>query len=99
MQEQVFLQINVLTPDEAAIQAFQLFSQHARLCEGHPTKVPRTQISSGNPQLQKPENAENHLQDIGGISTKCRNLPSNDITMKPIYGCSSKSKRDNAYDI
>lgn len=32
-----------LTPNQAAAQAFQLFSQEAKLCETHPSKVPRTQ--------------------------------------------------------
>ncbi|KAL3279789.1 hypothetical protein HHI36_017297 [Cryptolaemus montrouzieri] len=32
-----------LTPDEAAAQAIQLFSQDARLCERHPNKIARTQ--------------------------------------------------------
>lgn len=32
-----------LTPNQAAAQAFQLFSQEAKLCEAHPSKVPRTQ--------------------------------------------------------
>ena len=32
-----------MTPNQAAAQAFQLFSQEAKLCEAHPSKVPRTQ--------------------------------------------------------
>lgn len=35
-------QINHLTPDEAAVQAIQLFSQDARLCERHPNKLAKT---------------------------------------------------------
>lgn len=32
-----------MTPDEAAAQAIQLFSQEARLCERHPNKIARKQ--------------------------------------------------------
>ncbi|XP_044263019.1 ubiquitin-protein ligase E3A [Tribolium madens] len=35
-------QLKPLTPDEAAAQAIQLFSQEAILCERHPNKIPRT---------------------------------------------------------
>lgn len=38
-------QLKPLTPDEAAAQAIQLFSQEARLCERHPNKIARKQSS------------------------------------------------------
>lgn len=38
-----FFKVKNLTPNQAAAQAFQLFSQEAKLCEAHPSKVPRTQ--------------------------------------------------------
>lgn len=42
-------QVKNLTPNQAAAQAFQLFSQEAKLCETHPSKVPRTQAKpAGN---------------------------------------------------
>lgn len=38
-------ELKPLTPDEAAAQAIQLFSQEARLCERHPNKIARKQSS------------------------------------------------------
>ncbi|XP_047121045.1 ubiquitin-protein ligase E3A isoform X1 [Schistocerca piceifrons] len=35
--------VKSLTPNQAAVQAIQLFSQEARLCDAQPTKVARTQ--------------------------------------------------------
>lgn len=40
-----------MTPNQAAAQAIQLFSEDARLCERHPNKIPRTQ--SGNVLSEK----------------------------------------------
>lgn len=40
---ELFLQVMNLTPNQAAAQAIQLFSQEARLCLGQPMKVARTQ--------------------------------------------------------
>ncbi|XP_015119706.1 ubiquitin-protein ligase E3A [Diachasma alloeum] len=43
-----------LTPNQAAAQAIQLFSQEARLCDGtQPSKVPRTSLESGPASLAK----------------------------------------------
>jgi len=39
------LQVKNLTRNQAAAQAFQLFSKEAKLCETLPAKVPRTQLS------------------------------------------------------
>ncbi|KAJ8984869.1 hypothetical protein NQ317_002708 [Molorchus minor] len=38
-------ELKPLTPDEAAAQAIQLFSQEAKLCERHPNKIARKQDS------------------------------------------------------
>ncbi|KAJ8958329.1 hypothetical protein NQ318_017475 [Aromia moschata] len=41
-------ELKPLTPDEAAAQAIQLFSQEAKLCERHPNKIARKQDSIVN---------------------------------------------------
>ncbi|KAK0162893.1 hypothetical protein PV327_006626 [Microctonus hyperodae] len=43
-----------LTPNQAAAQAIQLFSQEARLCDGtQPNKIPKTSLESGPASLAK----------------------------------------------
>lgn len=47
-------QVSNLTPNQAAAQAIQLFSQEARLCDGtQPSKVARTTIEPGQTSLAK----------------------------------------------
>lgn len=41
-------QVKNLTPNQAAAQAIQLFSQEAKLCDAQPTKVARTQSDLRN---------------------------------------------------
>jgi len=49
----VLCQVTNLTPNQAAAQAIQLFSQEARLCDGtQPSKVART-IEPGQTSLAK----------------------------------------------
>lgn len=50
----VLYQVSNLTPNQAAAQAIQLFSQEARLCDGtQPSKVARTTIEPGQTSLAK----------------------------------------------
>lgn len=50
----ILYQVTNLTPNQAAAQAIQLFSQEARLCDGtQPSKVARTTIESGQTSLAK----------------------------------------------
>lgn len=42
-----------LTPNQAAAQALQLFSQEARLCDRHPSKVARTHNRSALPDEEE----------------------------------------------
>ncbi|XP_045483720.1 ubiquitin-protein ligase E3A isoform X1 [Harmonia axyridis] len=70
-----------LTPDEAAAQAIQLFSQDARLCERHPNKIARTQANSNiesslNRQKMNSETITNDLvlSPSGNEESKSRNL-------------------------
>jgi hypothetical protein len=51
-------QLKPLTPDEAAAQAIQLFSQEARLCERHPNKIARTH---NNKMMSSDSDSENSL--------------------------------------
>lgn len=50
----VLHQVSNLTPNQAAAQAIQLFSQEARLCDGtQPSKVARTTMEPGQTSLAK----------------------------------------------
>lgn len=51
-----------LTPNQAAAQAFQLFTKEAKLCEAHPSKIARTQ-------------PDNPAEVVNGV---CNSEPSND---------------------
>lgn len=44
----ITFQVKNLTPNQAAAQAIQLFSQEAKLCDAQPTKVARTQSELTN---------------------------------------------------
>ncbi|KAK9871311.1 hypothetical protein WA026_011579 [Henosepilachna vigintioctopunctata] len=68
-----------LTPDEAAAQAIQLFSQDARLCERHPNKIARTQ---GNTNV---ENSP-HEKDMNSKT------PTNDLVLSQTSNEESKSR-------
>lgn len=79
-------QINDLTPDQAAVQAFQLFSQHARLCERHPTKMPRTQNLQGHEEIDNSKSGTRAgtVDDTKSKSlldeVKSSNSPSNEVS-------------------
>lgn len=52
--QNIFEQVTNLTPNQAAAQAIQLFSQEARLCDGtQPSKVARTTLEPGPASLAK----------------------------------------------
>ncbi|KAK2580164.1 hypothetical protein KPH14_012435 [Odynerus spinipes] len=68
--------ITNLTPNQAAAQAIQLFSQEARLCDGtQPSKVARTTLDAGTESLAKSlpvKNVNPTCSDEGTILAECR---------------------------
>lgn len=69
----VFSQVTNLTPNQAAAQAIQLFSQEARLCDRtQPNKVARTSLEPGPASLAKrlPVKSINPTCSIEGIASK-----------------------------
>lgn len=74
-----------MTPDEAAAQAIQLFSQDARLCERHPNKIARKQVNV----LSTKQN--NGSKDV---SVSNDHVPTNDIL---ISETSENSKNNIKY--
>lgn len=69
-------QITNLTPNQAAAQAIQLFSQEARLCDGtQPSKVARTTLEPGPASLAKSlpvKNVNPTCSDEGTILAECK---------------------------
>ncbi|KAG5888353.1 hypothetical protein JTB14_020753 [Gonioctena quinquepunctata] len=63
--------MNPLTPDEAAAQAIQLFSQDVRLCERHPNKIARKQGDILNKKTSESSN----------VCFSSTNIPTNDIVI------------------
>lgn len=59
-----------ITPNQAAAQALQLFLKEAKLCEAHPTKVPRTQETPSN-------NGSNALNRTRPVEPSNEPVPSN----------------------
>ncbi|CAH1114233.1 unnamed protein product [Psylliodes chrysocephalus] len=70
-----------LTPDEAAAQAIQLFSQDARLCERHPNKIARKQGNIGS----------NKSETTNDVNYKS-NLPTNEIESQSNYSNKDSAK-------
>ena len=69
----LFIQVTNLTPNQAAAQAIQLFSQEARLCDrSQPSKVPRTSLEPGPASLAKrlPVKSMNPTCSIEGTASK-----------------------------
>ncbi|XP_063907142.1 ubiquitin-protein ligase E3A isoform X4 [Zophobas morio] len=64
-------QLKPLTPDEAAAQAIQLFSQEASLCERHPNKIART-----HKMLSSDSDSDNSLTRKGDVQ-----MPTNDVIL------------------
>lgn len=74
--------MKALTPDEAAAQAIQLFSQDAKICERHPNKIARKQ---GNILSNKDSETSDHI-----LCLPSRDFPTNDI-VTPISDQNSKN--------
>lgn len=75
-----FLQAKIknLTPDQAAAQAIQLFSQEARLCDRAPSKVARTHDgqSSTDKDVNSSSSADN-LQSSSKTNVEDNEMPGN----------------------
>ncbi|XP_072390654.1 ubiquitin-protein ligase E3A [Diabrotica undecimpunctata] len=78
-------EMNPLTPDQAAAQAIQLFSQDARLCERHPNKIAR-----------KKENIIINKSETSNDVNFKSNLPTNDIESQSNYSNSKDSLKSNS---
>ncbi|XP_030748877.1 ubiquitin-protein ligase E3A isoform X2 [Sitophilus oryzae] len=78
-------ELKPMTPNEAAGHALKLFSQEAKLCERHPSKIARTNLPSKS-------NTQN--ENIGGICS----IPSNDtiISQSSKDGTKSNNKYSSA---
>ncbi|XP_044727584.1 ubiquitin-protein ligase E3A isoform X2 [Chrysoperla carnea] len=72
--------IKNLTPDQAAAQAIQLFSQEARLCDRAPSKVARTHDgqSSKDTDVNSSSSADN-LQSSSKTNVEDNEMPDNDL--------------------
>ncbi|XP_057670032.1 ubiquitin-protein ligase E3A isoform X1 [Diorhabda carinulata] len=77
-------ELKPLTPDEAAAQAIQLFSQDARLCDRHPNKIARKQGNIIN-------NKNDTTNDVNFESDS----PRNDIESQSNYSNSKESLKYN----
>ncbi|KAJ9588949.1 hypothetical protein L9F63_017744 [Diploptera punctata] len=78
-----------LTPNQAAAQAIQLFSQEAKLCDAQPTKVARTQSDLTNKSNEK--GISNYGNSILGSST----IGSTFTTPEPFSGIPENSRLDS----
>ncbi|PNF21690.1 Ubiquitin-protein ligase E3A [Cryptotermes secundus] len=77
-----------LTPNQAAAQAIQLFSQEAKLCDAQPTKVARTQSDL------RSKNNENGRSNDGNSRLGSSKIPSTCNTPEPESGIPKNSKLD-----
>lgn len=87
------LQVKHLTPDEAAAQAIQLFSQEAQLCERHPNKLARTNEEKllANTAAEKVKDNEESIKESGKVMGSTR--PRKDISLSLSQdGSNNKSK-------
>jgi ubiquitin-protein ligase E3 A len=82
-----FFQVKNLTPNQAAAQAIQLFSQEAKLCDAQPTKVARTQLGLRNKSKNERSNDSNSRLGQSKILSAC-NVP------EPESGIPKNSKLD-----
>lgn len=83
-------QIKHLTPDEAAVQAIQLFSQDARLCERHPNKLARTNEEKLLTEGKVKDNEES-IRAAEDVMSSTR--PRNDISLSlSLDGSNTKPK-------
>ncbi|XP_049820248.1 ubiquitin-protein ligase E3A isoform X2 [Aethina tumida] len=74
-------QMETLTPDQAAAQAINLFSQDARLCERHPNKIARTHLQAVN---IKPFKNEKVVPTNDVTSSKAHNHGDNALNNRPV---------------
>lgn len=81
-------QVKNLTPNQAAAQAIQLFSQEAKLCDAQPTKVARTQSDL------RSKNNENGRSNDGNSRLGSSKIPSTCNTPEPESGIPKNSKLD-----
>lgn len=71
-------EVKNLTPNQAAAQALQLFSQEARLCDRHPNKMARTHTNSTvSNDNNKTDNTERLLIEPQQATT-CFNITTKD---------------------
>jgi hypothetical protein len=77
-----------LTPNQAAAQAIQLFSQEAKLCDAQPTKVARTQSELTN------KNNENGRSNDGNSRLGSSNISATYNTPEPDSGIPKNSRLD-----
>lgn len=80
--------MNHLTPDEAAVQAIQLFSQDATLCERHPNKMARTQERFITEQSSKGADVDG----LKGSEMRPNSLRTNEHSLPASGDNSSKNK-------
>lgn len=73
--------METLTPDQAAAQAINLFSQDARLCERHPNKIARTHLQAVN---IKPFKNEKIVPTNDVTSSKAHNHGDNALNNRPV---------------
>lgn len=81
-------QVKNLTPNQAAAQAIQLFSQEAKLCDSQPTKVARTQSDL------RSKNNENGRSNDGNSRLGSSKILSARNTTEPESGVPKNSKLD-----
>lgn len=90
---QFLFKVKNLSPNEAAAQAIQLFSQDARLCERHPNKMPRTQnqlvLPTSNSAQEQSESEKPKTPSAENPHT-----PSNDVKLSLCTESSSKNSKD-----
>lgn len=82
----ITFQVKNLTPNQAAAQAIQLFSQEAKLCDAQPTKVARTQSELTN------KNNENGRSNDGNSRLGSSNISATFNTPEP-DSCIPKNSR------
>lgn len=88
-----YFQVKHLTPDEAAAQAIQLFSQEAQLCERHPNKLARTNEEKllANTAAEKVKDNEESIKESGKVMGSTR--PRKDFSLSLTQdGSNNKSK-------
>lgn len=81
----LFFKIKNLTPNQAAAQALQLFSQEARLCDRHPNKIARTHSTSA---------VSSASDTLGNGSKETGRFDAPELIEPPATTCFNLSTRD-----